>query len=175
MTKFSLETKEKLISLIEKDNYTFLDASNKLNISLAVAKRWYQMYEIHGYEGLTLKSKTYSGDFKIHVVKYMHNYNLSLNEASAMFGIPSRSTLTNWERIYYEKGEGGFSSENRGRPPKNNMKYDEVDNKIESTDKNETNNLITEVQKLRAEVAYLKKSIALKEEKRNLKIRKKRL
>lgn len=35
------------------------------------------MYQLHGDEGLSMKSGTYSGEFKIHVVKYLESYLLS--------------------------------------------------------------------------------------------------
>ena len=72
-----------------------------------------------------MKSGTYSGEFKVHVVKYMHENHLSINEASAIFGIPSDATLLKWEQIYFEKGESGLFTDNRGKSRKNNMKKDD--------------------------------------------------
>lgn len=45
---------------------------------------------------LSMDSGKYTGELKIHVVKYMHENHLSLAEVSAMFGISSSSTLLKW-------------------------------------------------------------------------------
>jgi transposase len=69
-------------------------------------------------------------------------------------------SIHRWERIYLEEGPEGLSIERRGRgskgrPPK-------LDKKVED-------DLISEVQRLRAEIDYLKKlnALVLEEERRN--------
>lgn len=173
MTKYSLETKIRFIELMKTNKYSIGTAADSVNASNSVAERWWKMYSIHGLEGLSMKSGNYDGKFKIHVIKYMHENHLSVNEASAIFGIPSDATLLKWERIYYEQGEEGLLLERRGRPKEVNMKSNSKNAKPKKLDKNMEADLINEIQRLRAEVAYLKKSIALKEAKENLLIKKK--
>ena len=103
MAKYTIETKKRLIELTEKE-HTIRSAAKELGVTISIAQRWIQMYEFHGNEGLLKKSGTYTGEFKIEVVEYMHENHLSIREASAKYGIPSASTLLKWERIYYEKG-----------------------------------------------------------------------
>lgn len=172
MAKFDLELKKKFVELMESNKHSINTAANELGISEASGKRWWKMYHLHGEEGLSMKSGTYSGEFKVHVVKYMQENHLSSRDASAIFGIPSNATILKWERIYSEEGESGLLAESRGRPQKHDMKKDK--NKLESNSLNNEigENLLSEVKRLRAEVAYLKKSIALKEEKQSLQIKK---
>lgn len=47
--------------------------------------------------------RTYTGDFKIYVVEYMHNNGISIRQSAAHFNIPSPSTIVKWERIYMNK------------------------------------------------------------------------
>lgn len=94
-------------------------------------------------------NKRYTLEFKIKVVETMHREKLSYRETARQFDI-SNSRVTAWERIYLEEGAEGLYAERRGRkstgrPPKIKKEED----------------LIAEVQRLRAENAYLKKLNAL--------------
>ena len=94
-------------------------------------------------------NKRYTPEFKIKVVETMHREKLSCRETARQFDI-SNSRVTAWERIYLEEGAEGLYAERRGRkstgrPPKIKKEED----------------LIAEVQRLRAENAYLKKLNAL--------------
>lgn len=168
MTKYNELTKKKFIELMNSNGHSTYSAAKELNISRPVAQRWWTMYKVHGYKGLVMKSKKYDGEFKLNVIKYMHDNHLSYYDVSAKFGIPSDSTLRKWERIYYEQGEEGLLKNRQGRPRKtmSNTKNNDL-----SKEKEE--DLIAEVQRLRAEVAYLKKYNALVQKKKDLKTRKK--
>ena len=82
----------------------------------------------------------YSPEFKIKVIETMHNEGLSHREAAK------------WERIYLEEGKEGLCIERRGR--KSTGRPAKLKKKVEE-------DLIAEMQRLRAENAYLKKLNAL--------------
>lgn len=103
-------------------------------------------------------NKRYTGEFKQKVVETMQQEGLSYKEAARQFEVSYDTVVAKWERIYLEEGPEGLYVERRGRgsaasgtkkgrPPK-------LDKKIEE-------DLIAEVQRLRAENAYLKKLNAL--------------
>lgn len=106
-----------------------------------------------------IPNKKYTGEFKQKVVETIRREKISFDEACKQFDIPSRSPVRVWERIYLEEGPEGLYVERRGhacaasgsvkkgRPPKLDKKAEE--------------DLISENQRLRAEVAYLKKLNAL--------------
>lgn len=108
--------------------------------------------------------KQYTPEFKRQVVETMREEGLSYREAERKYGL-SNDRVRFWERIYLEEGPEGFQMERRGRksagrPPKQLKPEIEKD-------------LIAEVQRLRAENAYLKKLNALVlEEERQSKRRK---
>ena len=127
-------------------NGGFETLSRKYEMPQAQLRRWVHLYEQHGAEGLFKVSATYSGEFKIHVVEYMHEKQMSIVETANHFCIPSHSTVIKWERIYYEEGPEALLEERRGRKKKN---------------VNENEDLLAEVQRLRMENEYLKKLNAL--------------
>lgn len=95
--------------------------------------------------------KKHSGEFKQKVVEDMRQNGLSQNETAVKYGV-SRSMVQSWERIYLEEGVEGLYIERRGR--KSTGRPLKLDKKVEE-------DLIGEVQRLRAENAYLKKLNAL--------------
>ena len=85
------------------------------------------------------------------VVETMRKENLSYREAMREFGIGDHNAVAKWERIYIEEGAEGLYVERRGRKSTGRPK---LEKKVEE-------DLIAEVQRLRAENAYLKKLNAL--------------
>ena len=110
-------------------------------------------------------NKRYTPEFKKLVVETMQQEKLSYRETARQFEISDHHRLQDWERIYLTEGPKGFAVERRsrgskGRPPKHLPKDVEED-------------LLAEVQRLRAEVDYLKnlKALVLEEERRQHKKR----
>jgi transposase len=106
------------------------------------------------------KGKSFSGKFKQTVIEDVRENHLSYREAMKKYGIGGKMSIQKWERIYLEEGPEGLCIERRGRgspgrPPK-------LDKQVEE-------DLIGEVQRLRAENDYLKKlnALVLEEERRN--------
>jgi len=100
-------------------------------------------------------NKRYTAEFKKHAIETMRAEGLSYSETARQFEINDHKRIIAWERIYLEEGAEGFLIERRGRasgsrqgrPPK-------LDKRVEE-------DLIAEVQRLRAENAYLKNLQAL--------------
>lgn len=107
--------------------------------------------------GLSTKHGTYTGEFKVSVVEYMHNTGASIRKTAAHFNIPSFRTVSRWERIYYEQGKDALFVEQRGRASKMGTKHPRKPKT--NTEANE--DLLSEVQRLRMENEYLKKLNAL--------------
>lgn len=97
-------------------------------------------------------NKRYTPEFKKMVIETMQQEGLSYSETSRRFEISNHHRVQEWERIYLEEGPEGFAIERRGRgstgQPKKLPKEVEED-------------LLAEVQRLRAENDYLKNLQAL--------------
>ena len=105
-------------------------------------------------------NKRYAPEFKKMVVETIEKENLSIRAAMQEFGINDHKIIERWERIYLEEGPEGLAIERRGRsskdrPPKQLPKQVEED-------------LLAEVQRLRAENDYLKnlQALVLEDERR---------
>ena len=106
-------------------------------------------------------NKRYTPEFKKLVIETMQKEKLSYQETARRFEISDSKRIAAWERIYLEEGPEGFAIERRGRgskgrPPK------EVEE-----------DLLAEVQRLRAENDYLKnlQALVLEDERRQRKKR----
>ena len=97
-------------------------------------------------------NKRYTPEFKIKVVETMHNEQMSYRETAREFEISNHDIVAKWERIYLEEGKEGLYIERRGR--KSTGRPAKIKKEVEE-------DLISEVQRLRAENAYLKKLNAL--------------
>ena len=104
--------------------------------------------------------KRYTPEFKKLVIETMQKEKLSYSETCRRFEVNSRDQIKSWERIYLEEGAEGLAIERRGRsskgrPPKQLPKQAEED-------------LLAEVQRLRAENDYLKnlQALVLEDERR---------
>ena len=110
-------------------------------------------------------NKRYTPEFKRMVVETIEKENLSIRAAMQEFEINDHKIIERWERIYLEEGPEGLAIERRGRsskgrPPKQLPKQVEED-------------LLAEVQRLRAENDYLKnlQALVLEDERRQHKKR----
>jgi transposase len=165
MTKYSYEQRLEAVLNVKEKHMSCVAAGKLLRCDDEVVRRWVKKYEQFGIKGLTLKHGKYTGEFKQHVVQYMHENHLSINETAIKLGIPSATSVREWEQIYYEEGLQALYRVNCGR--KKDMSSDKA-KKNELKENNNTNDdkedLIAEVQRLRMENAYLKKLNALVQE-----------
>ena len=97
-------------------------------------------------------NKRYTPEFKKLVVETMLEEKLSYSEAARQFEINDYGIIQRWERIYLEEGSEGLAIERRGR--KSTGRPMKLQKEVEE-------DLIAEVQRLRAENAYLKNLQAL--------------
>ncbi len=100
-----------------------------------------------------IPNKKYTGEFKQMVVETMQREGLSYQEAERRFGL-THHRASEWERIYLEEGPEGLYVDRRGRSGKGGRPPKQLKPEVEE-------DLIAEVQRLRAENAYLKKLRAL--------------
>ena len=104
-------------------------------------------------------NKRYTPEFKKLVVETMMKEKLSYRETARRFEVNSHYRIQDWERIYLEKGPEGLSVERRGRS--STVRPKKLPKEVEE-------DLLAEVQRLRAENDYLKnlQALVLEDERR---------
>ena len=131
-------------------------------------RKWLDTYRSVGIGALAAmgaKKKTYSFDTKVAAVRAVEDEGSTVPEAMARFGIVSSSPLRKWLKAYREGGPEALRPKPKGRPKGAKAAPGPMTREQE---------LERRVQKLEAENAYLKKSIALKAEKRSRTARRRR-
>ena len=110
-----------------------------------------------------IPNKRYTPEFKQLVIDTMREERLSYSETERRFDV-ARSRITSWERVYLEEGPEGFRIERRGRGSPGRPK--KLSEEVEE-------DLLAEVQRLRAENEYLKnlQALVLEDERRQHKKR----
>ena len=98
------------------------------------------------------------------VVEAMQEEKLSYKETARRYDISCKNRVKDWERIYLTEGSEGFAIERRGRTSKG--RSGKLPKEVEE-------DLLTEVQRLRAENEYLKnlQALVLEDERRQHKRR----
>ena len=96
-------------------------------------------------------NKKYTGEFKQKVIETMRNEGLSCMEIAERFELRHKR-VQDWERIYLTEGPEGLYIDHRGRSSTGRPK--KLPQEVEE-------DLLAENQRLKAELAYLKKLQAL--------------
>ena len=99
-----------------------------------------------------IPNKRYTPEFKKQVVEAVIQGGLSYQEAARIYEVEGHDRIQSWERIYLEEGPEGLAIERQGR--RSTGKPRQLPSKVEK-------DLLSEVQRLRAEVAYLNNLQAL--------------
>jgi len=159
-SKYSDELKVEVLKEYLEGNESISDLGRKYAIDRGTIIKWIGLYRYHGIEGLCNRNGSYDGQFKKDVIEYMYANHLSIRETAAKFGVPDPSIVCSWKRIYYEEGPQAFFKNSRG-----GKKMDSEKNPVRTKiDKKSEEDLLAENQRLRMEIAYLKKLNALVQE-----------
>ena len=124
-------------------------------------RAWLDTYRSVGMEGLVSmgsKNRSYPYEVKLAAVRAVVEEGMTKPDAMARFGIASSTPLKKWLKAYREGGAEALKPKPKGRPKGSSSPPGELTRERE---------LERRIQKLEAENAYLKKSIALKAEKRS--------
>ena len=111
-----------------------------------------------------IPKKRYTAEFKQKVVEAVLKGGLSYKEAEKIYEIGGHDRIQSWERIYLTEGPEGLAVERRGRGSTGRPK--KLPKEVEE-------DLLAEVQRLRAENEYLKnlQALVLEDERRQRKKR----
>ena len=160
MSKLSLEKKAEIVMHYLNTNDGYSNTANRFGISDSLVEMLVAQYRQNGLEGLHHRNGSYSGNFKLHVLQYQQEHNLSDTKTAIYFKIPNMGTICSWRKKYLLGGYELLSRDGRGNPK--NMATKKTKKNTEP--KTELEKLKEEVEWLRMENAILKKLNALIQE-----------
>ena len=123
-------------------------------------REWQKMYRVIGRGGLLamgVKRARYDYETKVAAARAVVDGGMSKPEAMVRFGIASATPLKRWCRLYREGGAQALKPKPKGRPK----------GSVRAAPPTREEELAERVRKLEAQVAYLKKAIALKAQRRS--------
>lgn len=164
--RHNLESKLMIVKYVLEEHHSIWEASDFFGAAYQTIRIWVKHYENEGIKGLTIKNKTYSGEFRVYVVEYMREHNLSLVQTAIHFSLPDHTRVRMWNKIYDEKGPQYLMEEHRGRTK---MKIKKEKKNPQNTNNSTEKELLKKIEYLETENAYLKKLNALIQEKEKLK------
>ena len=135
--------------------------ARELGVPEEAVRKWQRTYRAVGRDALLnmgAKRARYDFETKVAAASAVVDGGMAKPEAMERFGIASESPLKSWCRLYREGGAEALRPRPRGRPRGSGAK---------AAPRTREQELEERVRKLEAQVAYLKKSIALKAEKRS--------
>ena len=143
-----------------KKGHGYRVTARKLGMSAATVREWQKTYHVIGKDGLLtmgIKHTRYDYETKVAAAKAVVDGGMSKPEAMARFGIASVTPLKQWCRLYRQGGAQALKPKPKGRPK----------GSVRAVPPTREEELEERVRKLEAQVVYLKKSIALKAQKRS--------
>ncbi|WP_413228210.1 IS3 family transposase [Acinetobacter baretiae] len=156
MAKYSQEFKHKVVQAYLSGIGGYITVSQHFSVRHSLVEKWVEKYQKHGLDGLAVQSSktAFSIEFKINAVQMILE-GMSFQEARRQLNLSDPSLLSRWFQQYQEHGIDGLKPKLKGRP-----KY-MLNPSKENQDKT-PNELLEELEYLRAENAYLKKLRALR-------------
>jgi transposase-like protein len=160
--KHSVEDRIKYMKMLE-DGYSIQSISKQYGINCNLLSVLWIKYQKDGLSALAKKQYTITdGTYRESIIRDIEDNCLSLSEAAIKYNVCT-SRINTWIKLVREEGYGAlYEIKKRGRPPKDtNMGRPRKKKPEEMT---ELEQLRYENERLRAEVALLKKVRALVEE-----------
>ena len=157
LLKYTFGIKLNTVLMVVHDNLSLHEVSRITGIDRSLLREWLNLYKNHGTKYLKPGINSYSYEFKLKVIDYLHSNNISYRKASGIFGIRCSTTVRNWDLIFNKHGSGGLMVKKKTNAEKSDVTKKSRPKK-ELSDKDK---LLEELEYLRMENEYLKKLNAL--------------
>ena len=160
ISKYSLDFKKHCVETIKRGCRSSKSVAHEMGLDATMVRRWVKFYELYAVAGLERSGdRQFSVKFRFKVLREIDSGRLSIKESALKFNIAAESSIINWQRNYEKFGILGLENKSRGRP----KIMSDYKRKKRKSDKPLTREeeLLLENERLRAEIAVLKKLDAL--------------
>jgi transposase len=165
MKKYSTEFKLKVVQGFLAGNGGAKLLARQWSLPEEKIRTWVSHYRLHGIDGLRPKRSVYSVQFKLLVLSHQDREQLSSRQVAAIYDIRNSNQVVVWRRNLDQGGVEALGSKKQGRP---NMKQERRCPALPTPVVSDSAQaLLEENERLRAEVAYLKKLHAVIRSKRS--------
>ena len=147
--------REALVSLYEQ-GHAWKAAAVISGVGVNASKGLYRRWRLHGRSVLVSRGfkQQYTFEVKLEAVQRFERQEATSAELAEEYGLSSPVQVRTWARIYRREGADGLRSKRKGRPPGTGTTGRKPLTEVQKLEK--------ENERLRAEVAYLKKVRALR-------------
>lgn len=163
MQKYSEQQKLKAVETYLSGDLGLRATAAFHNVNFSSLRKWVASFEAIGIAGIQRKRRqTYDLEFKLEVIRKMKSEELSYRQVGAFFNVRRFDSIGAWERAYEKNGIEGLMPK---QPPRR-LRKAQVAASAAAPDCAEgealsRQELLDELEALRAENAYLKKLKAL--------------
>jgi transposase len=163
VTKYTERQKVAAVKAYRKGTGGLRATAKAHGVGFDSLRKWVSAYSVHGKIGVTTKKRTnYDPVLKLEVVRRVHEEGLSCRQAAALYNIRRPDQIAEWQRLYADHGaealQPGWKREQTTMsqtPKRRNVQETPAD------DQRSREELLRDLEQLRAENAYLKKVQAL--------------
>ena len=163
MGKYSEKTKLAAAEDYCRGHLGLKQVARQHGVNVASLRNWAAAFRVHGAVGVQSRQRRYhSAEFKLAVLRRMESEKLSRRQVAALFGIRNRDMIGVWQQAYESGGVAALHSHWSIRRKAMAKQAESEPEGTNSSDESRTRQeLLEELQQLRAENAYLKKLKAL--------------
>ena len=163
MEKYTEQTKLAAVEAYCAGQGGWVATAKDFAVSVSSLRKWVAGYQANGVAGVrTKRRELYSLEFKIEVLRRARDEGLSNRQAAALFDIRKFNIIAVWERAYAAHGMAGLEPRRRGRREQAaQVVVPEAPPAHGEDSERSSDELLCELNFLRAENAYLKKVNAL--------------
>ncbi|MDB5743288.1 MAG: transposase family protein [Polaromonas sp.] len=166
MEKYKIEFKLKVVKSFLAGEGGAKLLARQWSVPEEKIRTWVSHYRLHGAGGLRPKRSTYSAQFKLLVLSHQDRAQLSSRQVAAVYDIRNPNQVVVWRRNLDEGGVQALGNSKQGRTNMKPKRRCPAPPATVITDSAQA--LREENERLRAEVAYLKKLQALIRAKRSV-------
>lgn len=164
MSKYSDPFKLIAVQAYLEGDKGFRTVARRFAVDVSLLRRWVSSFQKHGQFSLRKTGQRYSESYKRSVLEYMREHGLSLRQTAAHFGLGQSSQIGIWAQHHYSANPAQPVAKRRPAPM-TKRPYPVKPTTCDDTGKSREQ-LLSELEWMRMENAYLKKLKELEQQER---------